>query len=535
MGWLLSSLGHVTASRVPVSTRGQRRPAGCGTQPARAGPSTSDFPPSVSAGAQAASASQPARLGTSDLRLPPVPAALQRQLASSRATWLRHCLESPLLDSVTNSRVHLLGAAHFAPHGGGAGLLELQELVSTLRPTVLAIEQPFDLASRAGLAYPEVLQRLEEEALACGGGGGGAAANAGLVLGLGVGVVASALAGADPDGSSNSGRGGSVRGQEPGLVAAAAAAARLREALPGLAQRARVGRDLLDPFEVLGLYSGCDYVTRPEQLAEALALFGFLPGLEYVALAQAAEQTGAQVYSVDAPLKLQEKWVEQLVAGYKLRESDLSRRLQYDLARAQSLLPPDFHAWDAALAAAVQAREQLRLQAQAQAQGQGDQAAGAGAEPPLEAVTAFKVSRALAAALLPFDRSHEAFGLQASLQPLKYGLFTRRARHLVLQVRDLCQRMSVRQVRVDAESVKNGAATPGAQSSAPPPQPSPQQRDQTQQQAQLVDVTGQPEQVVLAVVGRQYVHYIREMWANERSALWHGEVPRTFAPSSLER
>ncbi|KAG2432385.1 hypothetical protein HYH02_012957 [Chlamydomonas schloesseri] len=465
--------------------------------------------------------------------MPPVPASLQAQLSSSRASWLRHCLESPLLDPVTNSRVHLLGAAHFAPHGGAAGLAELQELVAALRPTVLAIEQPFDLAARAGLAYPEVLQRLEEEALACAGAGGsGTAAKAGLVLGAGAGagVVASPLAGADTHGASgrsgSSGRGQGVpqeTEQAPAAVAVAAAAARLREALPGLAQRARVGRDLLDPFEVLGLYSGCDYVTRPEQLAEALALFGFLPGLEYLALAQAAEQAGVQVYSVDAPLKLQEKWVEQLVADFKLRESDLARRLQYDLARAQALLPPDFHAWDSALAAAVQA------QAQEQAEGTQGTGLGAGAEPPLSAVTAFKVSRALAAALVPLERSQEAFGLQASLQPLKYGLFARRARHLVLQVRDLCQRMSVRQVRVDAGAVSSGDT--GAQ----PSQPTSQQQQAPQQAAQLVDVTAQPEQVVLAVVGRQYVHYVRDMWANERSALWHGEVPRTFAPSSLER
>lgn len=138
-----------------------------------------------------------------------------------------------------------------------------------------------------------------------------------------------------------------------------------------------------------------------------------------------------QVYSVDAPLKLQEKWVEQLVADFKLRESDLSRRLQYDLARAQSLLPPDFHAWDAELAAAVQAREQQ------EGPGHRDQASGTGEDPPLSAVTAFKVSRALAAALVPFERSQDAFGLQASLQPLKYGLFARRARHLVLQVSGL--------------------------------------------------------------------------------------------------
>ena len=49
--------------------------------------------------------------------------------------------------------------------------------------------------------------------------------------------------------------------------------------------------------------------------------------------------------------------------------------------------------------------------------------------------------------------------------------------------------------------------------------------------------TGGPArgQVVLLVVGRQYVHTIEALWADQQSALWRGDVPRDrFAPSQAE-
>ncbi|GFR42349.1 hypothetical protein Agub_g3042, partial [Astrephomene gubernaculifera] len=165
-------------------------------------------------------------------------------------------------------------------------------------------------------------------------------------------------------------------------------------------------------------------------------------------------------------------------------------------------------------------------------------------------VTAFKVSRAVAAAALPYEVAREALRLQAGLQPLKYALFARRARHLVLQVRDLCQRMTVRQVRVDADKISSsGASTSPASQQASASAPPAGRQDGSSKGGSIstvheADAGGssegtaqqqQQERVVLAIVGRQYVPYIEEMWANERSALWHGEVPRTFAPSALER
>ncbi|KAG2502227.1 hypothetical protein HYH03_000713 [Edaphochlamys debaryana] len=431
---------------------------------------------------------------------------LRAELASARASWLRQAIKHPLRDSATNSRVHLYGTVHYGPYGGVEGLEELQELVAKVQPALLAIEQPFDLAAQAGMPQPELLSELL------------------TVLER---PDAAVLAGSDgtheSDGRQDSAASTGTSSQGPAAQLPEAVereAARLRALLPGLAVPARVGRDMLDPYEVLGMYGSVDYVTRPSQLAEALALFGFLPGLELAALVLAAQDAGVQVFSVDAPLRLQEKWVASLVADFRLSEADLPRRLQHDLAAAAAMLPASYPAWDMAVADAVRRREAAAAEAAGPA---GPRQAPS--EPSTETVTAFKVSRAVAAASLPYDSVREAYALQASLQPLKWGLFARRARHLVLQARDLCQRMSVRRVRVDADQLADGTGA-GPEGAA---------EGEAGLGPGLVDDEVLPEQVVLMVVGRQYVPYIEELWANPKSALWHGDVPRSFAPSKLDR
>ncbi len=182
--------------------------------------------------------------------LPPIPTAFLQDEASARASWIDRCLNHPLTDPTTNSRIHVYGIPHFAPYGGPQGLRELQQLLSDVQPTILAIEQPYDVAARAGLPYPETVRQL-----------------------------LSLL----PPATDN----------DP-LAETAVAEAVLAQ-LPQLSRPARVGRDMLDPFEVLGLYPGLDVAVRGEQLAEAGRQFGFVPGLEYAALVAAAEDAGAQV------------------------------------------------------------------------------------------------------------------------------------------------------------------------------------------------------------------------------------------------
>lgn len=198
----------------------------------------------------AAPGSNPTSPVTSPPTLPPIPAALLQDEASARASWIDRCLNNPLTDPTTNSRIHIYGIPHFAPYGGPKGLHELQQLLTAVQPTILAIEQPYDVAARAGLPYPETVRQLlsllppptDNDALA-----------------------------------------------DPALAEAVLAQ------LPQLSRPARVGRDMLDPFEVLGLYPGLDVAVRGEQLAEAGRRFGFVPGLEYAALVAAAEDAGAQV------------------------------------------------------------------------------------------------------------------------------------------------------------------------------------------------------------------------------------------------
>ncbi|GFR42348.1 hypothetical protein Agub_g3041, partial [Astrephomene gubernaculifera] len=293
--------------------------------------------------------------------VPPIPQTINADIATARRTWQHHCINSPLVDPVTNSRVHVYGTVHYAPHGGPAGLAELQDLITSVQPTVLAIEQPFDLAARAGLPYPELIHELtsllqtSDAALELLSGPEPDPATANTTANTH--ITSTPVPNASDSPFAQPTPGASADVAEEAEAERARLLARLRALLPGLAHPARVGRDLLDPYEVFGLYGGCEYVTRPAQLAEAAALFGHLPGLEVAAAALAAQQRGVQVTSVDAPLRLQEQWVGQLVADWRLQESQLTRSLQQDLARAQALLPPDYLAWDTQLAEAVRQLE----------------------------------------------------------------------------------------------------------------------------------------------------------------------------------
>lgn len=58
------------------------------------------------------------------------------------------------------------------------------------------------------------------------------------------------------------------------------------------ASDAKVGKDIVDPFESFGYYAGLDFVRQPDSIAEVLQLCGFLPGQELVAAAQYALTQG---------------------------------------------------------------------------------------------------------------------------------------------------------------------------------------------------------------------------------------------------
>ena len=239
-----------------------------------------------------------------------------------------------------------------------------------------------------------------------------------------------------------------------------------------------------------------------------------------------ASQQGCQVVCLDAPLRLQEAWVRDLVRGFKLSESDKVRQLGAELAALSRRLPESHVAWDQQVAAAVfqqQQQQRQRLAAAAAAADPGPPAEhDALEEADLEAtrLACWKASRAVAAALLPPGEAHDsAVRQQAQLQPLKFALFDRRARHMGRQLLEFCDRLAA----ADSHRRASSASTHGA--------------------VHLQQAAGEPWQaaapassrnVVVVVAGRQYLGPLRALWADPRSVLWRGQVPRTFAATCLE-
>jgi hypothetical protein len=55
---------------------------------------------------------------------------------------------------------------------------------------------------------------------------------------------------------------------------------------------AKVGKDIMDPYESFGYYSGLDFIKQPDSAVEVLQCCGFLPGREVATAAQYAQQHG---------------------------------------------------------------------------------------------------------------------------------------------------------------------------------------------------------------------------------------------------
>jgi hypothetical protein len=64
---------------------------------------------------------------------------------------------------------------------------------------------------------------------------------------------------------------------------------------------AKVGKDIMDPFETFGYYAGMDFVKQGDSVTQVLQLCGFLPGQEMVTAAQYALNQGGHN---TAPAKL---------------------------------------------------------------------------------------------------------------------------------------------------------------------------------------------------------------------------------------
>jgi hypothetical protein len=179
-------------------------------------------------------------------------------LLQANRQWLQHALDNKLVDAETGCTVVIVGACFFAP------LQEqlVQAALQQVQPDYIALEQPADAASAAAqpgvlLSHPmwiQILLDYEEE----------------LQPALRRGLTAV----------------GSM--QPPQLQLQ-----QLEQQLLDIGHpHAKVGRDIMDPWETLGFYGALDLARTPAVLVPALQQCGFLPGLELLAAVTHALETG---------------------------------------------------------------------------------------------------------------------------------------------------------------------------------------------------------------------------------------------------
>lgn len=216
---------------------------------------------------------------------------------------------------------------------------------------------------------------------------------------------------------------------------------------------------------------------------------------------------GAQLLCIDAPLKLQEQWVKQLLDNFKLDEQQINRyKPLRDYNDNQQLLPAAAAEWDKQLAAAAQQLQQAVQQQKQQKPGVPEKSAvGTNAEASVtsaaeqQSLLLYKVSKATAAAMLSPADAQQAMERLKRLQPLKWAHCRLRQRYMAQQIREACNAAA-------AKLTKGPNAT-----------------------------AGKPTVKMLAIIGRQYVPGLQDMWRDPGSSLWSDRVPRTFTPSVVEK
>ncbi|KAL6762590.1 hypothetical protein V8C86DRAFT_2516394 [Haematococcus lacustris] len=467
-----------------------------------------------------------------------IPVPLLRRISQANREWQHAALQQPLVEPghalpgragpTAPYSLHLVGVATYAPLQAEL----VTAVLDQMRPHALALDLPPGAAgSSVLLPYPPLIQLLMD--------------NSDLLAALHQYLLEAAeeqqpeqqqhgnstkdRLGAstahsrhDPrprfiPGSSSSSSSGDVNGSDEvegvtgvtgswtarGLRASPALAALIGELqAEGLALCGSVGRDIFDPYEALGYYSGLELLLQPGHVAAALQLFGYAPGAELAAAAEhglglTPGSCCRHLDCLDAPLRLQEVWVAQQVAQFRLQETDLPRQLQQELRALQAWLPPGHAAWERAVGRAV---------------------AGRGVT-ATESMAAYKVVKACAAACLGPDirASGPAMEGQARLQPMKWALLRKRALHLARQLLERARRYTAQaRVQEEEEAVEV------------------REEEKEGDEGSRGSGAGTSPVRLVAVVGRQMVPFIRELWNDQESALWQGDVPRTFSPSMVE-
>lgn len=331
---------------------------------------------------------------------------------------------------------------------------------------------------------------------------------------------------------------------------------------------AKVGKDIMDPYETFGYYGGLEYGQRPAALARVLQRCGFLPGREVVTAVQHALQqgdgvgrrlqgktstcvhavfgllfcfwlaaqpantpnivsyiplpssrntcrhhhpSGARLRCIDAPLKLQESWVRGLVGAFtsQLDEAAVNsyqplKDFTANQTAASTHLPDAAAEWDKALADVAAHLQQQQQQQAAAASGAAEDASTAAA------AAAAAQQAAEQEALLLFKVSKAtAAALLPPDDTLQAEVLSRMQRLQPLKWRHF----ALRQQHM-AQQIKEAAMLATKQS---------QGRSSSSSQPTL-----------LVVVGRQHCAALHAMWSDPASALWATQVPRSFAPSVVE-
>jgi hypothetical protein len=389
--------------------------------------------------------------------------SLRSRIHEVNEEWLKETLTSPLIDEESGVRIYLAGICPYAPDQHPA----ISNLLSQVSPTHIAVEQPPDPSPDIILPHPRWLQTIWDA------------------------LGDEALKQLSTQHHSSSSSNGTY----------ATSLVPLQHQLQQLSiPDAQVGRDIIDPFETVGFYTGLDLLRSPHHTSLAFQEFHYLPGLELLKAAQFAADNGLQFVHLDAPIKLQESWVKHIVDGFKIREEDYAYNPNQDLNAVQRLLLPELSAWDeklaaltaeqamasasstaptAAAAAAASPADQAMATTSAAAAASpaatssitdssagGEAATSAADTPPppsMEdlAVVRYKVSRATAAATLSPAATATALQHMRRLQPLKFRHMAEREAYMAQRIRELSSKAAA----------ACGLGSPVVTEAPPPPPP----------------------------------------------------------------
>eukprot|EP00775_Hariotina_reticulata_P008961 gene8961-biopygen10820 len=289
---------------------------------------------------------------------------------------------------------------------------------------------------------------------------------------------------------------------------------------------AQVGRAITDPLETFGFYPGLDFTLQPLDCMTVMQHCGFFPGRELAVAAHHALTRGAALSCIDAPLKLQEPWVKQMLSQVDDRIFEQQMKSYNpldDLQANDRLLPAAAAVWDAQLAAAARQLDPQHQQQHTQQAAVAQEGPAPAAQMSQEALALYKVSRAAAAAMLLPKATPDVIERLQRLQPLKWAHFTQRQNFMAQQIKEAA---------LTAAAQRRKAAAAAAVASRDPLAGLPPQSSSATSAA--AGDTGRPVTLV-AVVGRQHVHALQQMWTDKGSVLWRERMPRTFAPSAVEQ